>query len=249
MLAETSSKVLSFSGLIHGICMSFNWNRMCVSFQYYFLKERLKAKVFVILLVLWRGRVRVARPVPAVCHFCATFIFQEIKETAKDKHSFVNTTLAFALPPRKIQKGAKQVKGDNGLLVTTYTSTCQEHSKLSSCCSIAAARDHLLNQEQLFRNTPASPSPAQHKHTRTHTHICLAQIGFGQKTVPMPAGCPCQWRWWSGMQSQCYTFPVFAWSLRTHRLLSCPAAWWGQGHQEMVLGANSPEETQWRLVV
>lgn len=148
MLAETSSKVLSFSGLIHGICMSFNWNRMCVSFQYNFLKERLKTKLSVILLVLCRGRARVTRPVPAVCHFCATLIFQEIKETAKDKQSYVNTTLAFALPPRKIQKGAKHIKGDNGLLATTYTSTCQEHSKLSSRLSIAASRDQLLNQEQ-----------------------------------------------------------------------------------------------------
>lgn len=34
----------------------------------------------------------------------------------------MQTKLAFAVPPRKIQKGAKQVKGDNGLLVTAYTS-------------------------------------------------------------------------------------------------------------------------------
>lgn len=58
--------------------------------------------------------------------------FQKDKEIAKEEQSYVNTTLAFAVLPRKIQEEAKQVKDDNGLLVATYTSTCQEHSKLSS---------------------------------------------------------------------------------------------------------------------
>lgn len=56
--------------------------------------------------------------------------FQKDKEFSKEEKSYVNTTLAIALLPRKIQKEAKQVKDDNGLLVAT--STCQEHSKPGS---------------------------------------------------------------------------------------------------------------------
>lgn len=79
-----------------------------MSFKYYFQKERLKTKLaFVILLVLWIGRVRITRPVPAMCYFCATLSFQKVKETAKQEQSYVNIALAFAVPPREIQRGAK----------------------------------------------------------------------------------------------------------------------------------------------
>lgn len=178
---------------------------------------------------------------PAVCHFCATLSFQKIKETAKEEHSYANTTLAFAVPPRKIQKGAKQIKGDNGLLITTYTSTCQEHTKLSSCLSIAAAMDHLLNPGAAIEKHPCHPQPnSTHPHQHPHpTSVALcSQIDLSQTTVAVPAGCSSQWRWWPGMQSLCYTFLVFTWSLLTPGLLSCPTAWCEQGHQEGVLGAN-----------
>lgn len=138
-----------------------------------FQKERLKTKPSLILLFLWISRVRATRPVPAVCHFCATLSFQKIKETAKEEHSYANTTLAFAVLPRKMQKGAKQVKRDNGLLITTYTSTCQEHSKLSSCLSIAAAMDHLLNPGAAIEKHPSHPQPnSTHPHQYPHPHQC-----------------------------------------------------------------------------
>lgn len=146
---------------------------MCVSFQYYLQKERRKTKLFVILLVLWIGRVRVTGPVPAACYFCATLSFQKIKETAKEEQSYVNTNLAFAVPPRKIQKRAKQVKGDNGSLVTTFTSGCQEHSKLSTRLSLAAAMDHILNPGETSQPAPTQPNSTQtHAHAHAHPHLC-----------------------------------------------------------------------------
>lgn len=112
---------------------------MCVPFQYCFQKQRLKAELpLVILLVLLIGKVRVTRNMPAACSFCASLSFQKDKEIAKEEQSHVNTTLAFAVLPRKIRKEAKQVKDDNGLPVATYTSTCQEHSKPSCGVSTAA---------------------------------------------------------------------------------------------------------------
>lgn len=173
---------------------------------------------FVILFVFWTGKVRVTTDVPAVCSFRALLTFQKDKEITKEEQSYVNTTLAFVVLPKKVQKEAKQVKDDNGLHFT-----CQKHSKLSSWLGTAAPFWTIYQtQEHLFRNTPASTSPAQHIHI--HVVLC-SQIDFSQKAVSVTAGCSCQWRQWSRMQRQCYTVLVFAWSLLAQGLLSCPETW------------------------
>lgn len=147
---------------------------MCVSFQYYFQKQKLNTKHFVILFVLYSLELGLLDLClhSDLCNFCATFSFQKIKETSKEEENYVNTKLAFAVPPRKIQKGAKQVQGDNGLLVITNTSACQEHSQLSSLLSIAAAVDHLLNPGAATQKHPSQPQPSSTQTQTQALHCC-----------------------------------------------------------------------------
>lgn len=112
---------------------------------------------------------------PAACRFCASLVsFQKDKDIAKEERSSVNTTLAFAALPGKIQQEAKQVEDDNGLSVATYTSTCQELSKPRSWLSTATPSWTIsYAQGLLFRNTADSTGPARHVHIHRVLRWCV----------------------------------------------------------------------------